>query len=138
MAYVQRITVRFDEVDFARVVYFPNLFGYCHRVFEQFFADEVKVPYAQMLQARKVGFPTVHTQADFRAPFRFGDVCRVVMETTQVSRRSIRSRYRLHPGDSPQLAAEVTLVTAPVDMDRFRAVDVPEDVRAAFERHAAV
>lgn len=135
MAFVQRLNVRFDDVDYARIVYYPRLFGYSHQVFEEFFRQEVKVPYAEMLTQRKVGFPTVHARADFLAPLRFGDVCRVELETAKLSQRSITCRYRLYLGETTQLCAELEVVTASVSMDTFKAVDVPEDVRAAFLRH---
>ncbi|MBX5480549.1 MAG: acyl-CoA thioesterase [Myxococcaceae bacterium] len=137
MAYEQRRTVRFEEVDFAQLVYFPRLFGFCHQTFEDFFRDEVGVPYAVMLQKRRVGYPTVHAEADFRAPLRFGDEVAVVMDTVKVGTRSISSRYRLFLEPGRSLCATVQIVTVAMSMDTYRSVDLPTDVRAAFERHLA-
>lgn len=137
MAYEQRLIVRFDEVDFAQLVYFPRLFGYCHQVFEDFFRNEVHVPYAQMLQERRVGYPTVHAEADFHAPLRFGDEVTVVMDTLKVGARSITSRYRLYRDPARTLCVTARIVTVAMSMDAYQSVDVPEDVRAAFVRHAA-
>lgn len=134
MAYSQTVTVRFEDVDFARVVYFPNLFAYCHRVFEDFFRDELGIPYARMLGERKVGFPAVSAKADFKAPFRFGDACRIDLETARVGDKSITCRYRLFNGE--MLGAEVEITVAVIDMATFRATAVPPDVRAGFEKHA--
>jgi 4-hydroxybenzoyl-CoA thioesterase len=135
VAYVQRVPVRFEDVDFARVVYFPRLFGYCHNVFEDFFAKELGQTYSQVLTDRKVGFPSVHAEADFRAPLRFGDVCRVVMETVKVSSRSITSRYQLYRGETDLLCARVEIVTAGIKMDDFTPTDIPEDVKEVFRKH---
>jgi 4-hydroxybenzoyl-CoA thioesterase len=135
MAYTQRIQVRFDDVDYAQVVYFPRFFAYCHWVFEDFFTKEAGVPYAEMLQKRRVGFPTVHSEADFKLPLRFGDLCRIVMETTRLGEGSITNRYRLHNGDSPRVSAVIQLVTASVSMDTFKPVPMPEDIRVAFLNH---
>ena len=133
MAFEKRLTVRFDDVDFAQIVYFPQLFAYCHWTFEDFFAAEVGVPYAQMLQGRRVGFPTVHTQSDFKAQLRFGDEVRIVMETLRLGARSITNRYRLYKGEV--LAAEIELVTVSMSMDAYTSVDLPDDVRRAFSKH---
>jgi 4-hydroxybenzoyl-CoA thioesterase len=130
--FVRELPVRFPDVDFARVVYFPRFFDYCHRVFEDFFAAEVGMPYPRMLQERKVGYPSVHASADFKKPLRFGDVVRVEMITEAVGRKSITSRYLLSTGGVA--CAELKIVTAPVDMERFIGLEVPDDVRAAFER----
>ena len=135
MAYTSRIPVRFEDVDFARVVFFPRLFNYCHQVFEDFFAAAVGVTYAQMLQKRKIGYPSVHAQADFKHPLRFGDTARIVMETVKLSSKSITNRYRIYLGDSKTLCAEVEVVTVPIDMETFKARQVPEDVRVAFLNH---
>src|SRR5262249_15155860 len=99
MGYVQRITVRFNEVDYARIVYYPRLFSYCHWVFEDFFGRELGIPYAEVLTKRRVGFPVVSAKADFRSPLRFGDICRVEMEAAQIGRKSLTTRYRLYQGE---------------------------------------
>ncbi|HME89831.1 MAG TPA: thioesterase family protein, partial [Myxococcaceae bacterium] len=132
MAYVQRITVRFNEVDYARIVYYPRLFSYCHWVFEDFFGRELGIPYAEVLTKRRVGFPVVSAKADFRSPLRFGDICRVEMEAAQIGRKSLTTRYRLYQGESDLLCAVVEVVAACIDMDSFRATELPDYVRQAF------
>jgi 4-hydroxybenzoyl-CoA thioesterase len=187
MPFVRELTVRFPDVDFARVVYYPRFFDYSHQVFEDFFALEVGVPYARMLQDRKVGFPSVHASADFKSPLRFGDRVQIEMFTDAIGDTSITSRYRFSvigsarsrvwapdsstvarpdeqrgdpedgsarsrvwapdsstvahpdeqrgdPEESKTPCAELKIVTAVVDLDRFTGVPVPDDVRAAFER----
>jgi 4-hydroxybenzoyl-CoA thioesterase len=135
MAYTQRIDVRFPDVDFARVVYFPRLFDYCHRTFEDFFAAEVGMPYARMLGERKIGFPARHTEAEFQSPLRFGDVCRVVMDIIDLGDKSITSRFKLYLGDSNQLCAVVHVTEVAIDMDTFRSRPLPDDLRAIFAKH---
>ncbi|MFT3838589.1 MAG: thioesterase family protein [Myxococcaceae bacterium] len=135
MAFERRIQIRFDEVDFARVVYYPRFFNYAHQVFEDFFAQEVGFTYAKMLQERKVGYPSVHCEADFRRPLRFGDVARIVMETVEVGTRSISCRYRFYVGDSTELCAELKVVCAGIEMDTFKGQPIPDDVKRAFEKH---
>lgn len=137
MSYEQTVIVRFDDVDFARVVYFPKLFGYCHGVFEDFFRHGIGVPYAQMLQERKFGFPIVNTKGDFRAPFKFGDACRVVMEATAVGRSSLTCRYRLYNGGSEKIGAEVEITHVCVSMDTFKPAPIPDDVREILLKHRA-
>jgi YbgC/YbaW family acyl-CoA thioester hydrolase len=137
MAYVQRVRVRFEDVDFARIVYYPRLFSYCHSVFEDFFGEEGGVSYSEVLQMKRVGFPTVSAKANFSSPLRFGDVCRVEMETLHLGRRSQTCRYRLYLEQSGQLCAELEITTVSVNMDDFTSVDLPEDLRALFLKHLA-
>jgi 4-hydroxybenzoyl-CoA thioesterase len=133
--YTQRINVRFDDVDYAQIVYFPRLFGYCHWVFEDFFAQGAGITYADLLIKRRVGFPLAHSQADFKHPLRFGDVCRVEMETLKLGTSSLHNRYRLYLGDSKKLCAEVELVHVAISMDSMKPVAMPEDIRVAFLNH---
>src|SRR5262245_13377759 len=126
MSYTQRVQVRFDDVDYAQVVYFPRLFAYCHWVFEDFFAKEAGVPYSEMLGKRRVGFPTVHVEADFKSPLRFGDICRIVMEPLNIGEGSLTNRYRLHHGEAHKVCAVIQLVHASVSMDTFKPVPMPE------------
>ena len=133
MAFERPFTVRFHEVDFARVVFYPNFFEYAHRVFEDFFAAEVGCPYVEMLSVRNVGYPAVHVEADFKAPLRFGDSGRIAMETAALSRRSATLRYDFWLGESRH--ARVTVVVASIDLKTFTPVELPSDVRVAFSRH---
>lgn len=135
MSFTQRRTVRFDEVDYARVVYYPRFYEYCHNTFEDFFAVEVGVPYATVLTERRVGFPTVHCDADFKHPLRFGDAFRIEMDVTKLSRSTIGARYRVLLGETQRLCAKLEVVTTSVDLDRFRPVTLPEDIRMAFLNH---
>ena len=135
MAYVQRLKVRFDDVDFARIVYYPRMFSYCHTVFEDFFENEGGMSYSEVLQKRRVGFPTVTAKADFKSPLRFGDVCRIEMDTAKLGRRSQTCRYRLYLGESDRLCAEIEITTVSIKMEDFNSVDLPEDLRALFQKH---
>ncbi len=137
MAYVQRLKVRFDDVDFARIVYYPRLFGYCHSVFEDFFAAEAGMSYADVLQKRRVGFPVVSAKADFKSPLRFGDTCRISMETIHLGKRSLTCRFRLYLGESNRLCAEIEVTSAVVSMDDLSPVELPADFRTLLEKHRA-
>ena len=77
----------------------------------------------------------MHAEADFKHPLRFGDVARISMETIKLSPKSITNRYQLFLNDTATLCSEVEIVTVPIDMDTFKAREVPEDVRLAFLNH---
>jgi len=135
MAFTHRFPVRFEDVDYARIVYYPRLFQYCHWTFESFFASEAGISYAQLLEKRKVGFPTVHAEADFVSPLRFGDEVRAVMQTARLGTKSITNVYQLYAGETKKPCAELEIVTVAIHMDTFQALQLPEDLRAAFLKH---
>lgn len=131
MAYTTQRIVRFDEVDYARVVYFPRLLSYCHHAWEDFF-HHASMSFVEMLERRKVGLPIVHTHADFRAPLRMGDTCIIHVEVAKMGRRSVTSRYRLLRGGDNALCAEAEIVHACIDMESFQPRDIPDEVRAVL------
>jgi YbgC/YbaW family acyl-CoA thioester hydrolase len=126
--------VRFGEVDQAQIVYYPRVFHFCHLAMEDFFETEVGVPYAVIVKDRRIGFPAVNLETDFKAPMPFGADLAIGMAYLKLGRSSVLTRYRFRDQDGVD-CAEVRVTTACVDMDAFKARAIPEDIRGAFERH---
>ena len=131
------VPVRFDDVDHAGIVYYPRFFHYFHVAFEEFFRMRMGPgAYLDLISRRMIGFPAVHAECDYKAPLRFGDVCRVELAIEKLGERSIRFRYRAVREEGPSgpaaLAAEGAVVCAVTDLANFRAVAVPEDLRHLF------
>ena len=97
-----RIPVSFGDVDYARILYYPRLFHFCHAVMEAFF-DGVGFNYAKLLVERKIGFPTVHTEADYRIPMPYG----IVLEF-DLTVRSLGTTQRRVPLRGPRRRARRT------------------------------
>lgn len=135
MAFTARHPVRFADIDWARVVYFARFFDFAHRTFEDFFNEHAKLPYGEVLATRKLGFPIVHSEADFFAPLRLGDTARVVMEVTALSKRSVTSRFAVYRSDTDERCAVLLLKQAAIDTATFRGTEFPDDVRALFAAH---
>jgi len=149
MAFETSLYIRFHHVDFARVVYFPKFFDYCHQVFEDFVQAEFGQSYLRLMEEERVGFPIVHAEADFKKPLRFGETVRVVLEVLSVGHASMRCRYTFfHPGEkaaeagaagskapAKAVAAVVTLVGACVGMRGFEPTPLPERWRLMLSRH---
>lgn len=136
MAFRTSIKVRFGDVDHAGIVYYPRFYIYFHEAFEDFF-NSAGQSYQAMLDDRRIGFPTVHVETDFRGPLRYGDNLDIELTVKRVGRRSAVFRFVgfRHRDGAHSVTAEIT--AACVDMDSFQARDIPEDLRAIFERHAS-
>ena len=141
MAFRTRVLVRFSDIDPAGVVYFPRFLHYCHTAMEDFFADELGVSYARLFAEHRCGFPAVHLETDFRRPLRYGETVEIEVEIVKVGRTSVTWRYTLRGGragdPAPEIAAEVEIVTACIDLDRFRARVVPDWLVEAFSARLA-
>lgn len=134
-SYETRLKVRFGQVDYAGIMYYPRFFENFHAVFEDMFTERLGVPYTDLLKVRRIGFPTVHIETDFSKPFRFGETMRLVLDVVKLGRTSIVFRYRGYnvddPDDAPSVEARGTVVT--LDLDSFETLEIPADIRAVLE-----
>src|SRR5919204_2475923 len=90
-----QVKVRFADVDAARLAFYPRIFGMFHVAFEQLFEERFGIPYADVIEKDRIGFPTVHVECDFKAPLRFGDVAQVEIAVERLGERSTTLRYRM-------------------------------------------
>src|SRR5262245_22851126 len=113
--------VRFADVDHAGIVYYPLYFHYFHLAFEEFFRERMGAEsYRDLLDVRRIGFPAVRTECDFRAPLRFGDRFAVDLEVERLGKKSVTLAYRVSKVGSGTTAAEGKVVVAVTDLDAFR------------------
>ena len=135
MAFRTSVPVRFGDVDHAGIVFYPKFFIYFHEAFERFF-DDARIAYERLIGERRIGFPTVHIDCDYKAPLKYGDSLDLEVSVSKLGKRSAVFRYvgYRHRDGKHAVTAEITC--ACVDMDQFAAIDIPPDLRALFERFA--
>lgn len=139
--HVLSVRARFGDCDPAGIVYFPKFFDFFHQAMETWFAA-IGAPYADVIVGRQIGFPAVHTEADFRAPTRFGEAIDVELRVEKLGTKSIRFGYRvLGAGENePRVTGATVCVVMDLDSDsaHFRqAMVVPDDLRARIEAFMA-
>jgi 4-hydroxybenzoyl-CoA thioesterase len=133
MSFRCRIPVRFGDIDQAGIAYYPTLFDHCHTAFEEFFGKGLGVPYPKVLLKDRLGFPTVHLEADFLKPLKFGDLLSVEVTVARIGTRSVVFRYRASA--KGRSAFRVLVTTACLDMRTFKARPVPARYRRLLARH---
>ena len=126
------IPVRFGHVDYAGIMYYPRFFDNFHAVFEDMFSKRLGLPYMSILQDRRIGFPMVKIETEFKKPFRFGEPMRLRIECTRVGRSSIDFLYRGFNGQEaePSVEARATVVT--VNLDSLAPIEIPPDILAVL------
>ncbi len=137
MAFRIQQPVRHPDVDRAGIVYFPRFYDFFHRALEDFFRDEVGVPYHDLGEALGIALPVVRIETDFERPLAHGDLVTVELETEKVGVHALTLRYRvLRPG-SQEPAAVSRIVICAIQVPGWTKAPVPDRVRRAFERHLA-
>lgn len=131
---VHERAIKFEDVDAANIVFFARYLGYAHEAMENYFSV-LEGGYARLIVERKVGLPAVHVEVRFASPARYGDVLCIGTDVARLGGRSAVLRYRMRQKATGALVAEVLHTVVTTDLVSLTSIDMPADVRAAFEAH---
>jgi 4-hydroxybenzoyl-CoA thioesterase len=132
MTFVRERTIRFSDCDPAGIVFYPQYFVMFNALVEDWI-DALDIGYRTLIVERRIGLPTVHLKADFRAVSRMGDRVRLSLDVERLGSRSITLRLSCDGDDGPRMTMQQVLVTT--SLDTHHAIEIPSDVRATIARH---
>jgi YbgC/YbaW family acyl-CoA thioester hydrolase len=135
MAFEHKRRVRFQDNDPAGIVFFANIFVYCHEAFEELLRD-VGLPLDAIIASREQVLPLAHAEADFERPFRFGVLATIRASVASIGDRSFRMQYEMFDEAGAHLASAATVHVA-VDPTTGKSAILSQRVRAALEKHHA-
>ena len=123
MAFTSSRRVDFPMVDMAKIVYYPQFWDLAHRFYEESWEYSCGVHYNEILSEYNIGFPLVHSEANFHHPLAYGDIVECTITVPQIGETSItwRIEFRNQEGILCWSADQVTVC---VEMN-----DVKEKVR---------
>ena len=137
------LAVRFGDCDPAGIVYFPRYFDFFHQAMETWFPAELGFGYDEFVRERKLGFPAVHSEADFESPSRFGETIEIHLRVTKLGRSSIGFAYEVHGVAGPDgrgggrrargRSVCVVMNLDPASPEHGKAVPMPAALRARIE-----
>ena len=131
MVFTTRITVNFGDTDPAGLVYFPNIFHYCHIAMERFFEEVCGVSYSELIKHRQLGFPTARIEGEFKAPLHYGDIIDVEIRVSDVGNKSLSLSYRVMNTEG-NVCAEVAQVLVAMDLHAQATVSIPDSIRKSL------
>jgi 4-hydroxybenzoyl-CoA thioesterase len=124
--------VRFGHVDPAGIAYYPRIFDYVHEAFEELWDVHVGERYYHLVGERRIGFPLVHSEVDFRSPLHFGDRPIVTITCFKLGRSSLGLRYRYTLDE--RLCLEARMTTVCVGLDDLKSREIEPFWRERFSR----
>ncbi len=133
MAFSKEIKVRFSDTDPAGVMYFPRFLDVFHGVFEDWFDEDLAMPYRWVLEDTRIGFPAVSTHCDYTAPFRFGETMVVTLKLVRLGDRSFTCEYEARGRGEDLIRVAARIVTVVVNLDSFVSHPMPAPMRKALE-----
>jgi len=134
--FVRERRIRFSDCDPAGIVFYPRYFVMFNGLVEDWVDDGLQLGYRALVLGRRVGLPTVHLEADFKAVSQLGEPVALSLEVERMGQRSLTLRLRCTgPGDELRMGVRQVIVTT--SLDTHRAIEIPTDLRSAIERFAS-
>jgi 4-hydroxybenzoyl-CoA thioesterase len=135
MAFTSVQKIRFDDVDGAGIVYYPQFFHLCHAAFEDFFDTAAPISYPELISRRRLGFPTVALESQFHAPLEYGDVAVIELSVERIGRSSVTFGYRIRRKRDGVLCFQARNTTVLIDLDDKRPRPIFDDLRTILARY---
>ncbi|MCP4901280.1 MAG: acyl-CoA thioesterase [bacterium] len=126
--------IRFDDVDGAGIVYYPQYFHLCHAAFEDFFDTAASISYSELIRGRRLGFPTVSIESNFTAPLSYGDQAVVGLAVKNVGTTSATFTYSIRRKRDGVPCFSATVTTVLINLDTQKPQPIPDDLRATLEQ----
>ena len=127
--------IRFSHCDPAGMLYFPHVFDFVNAAMEDWFAQDLGLPFHVLHLEQRRGNPVVRSRCEFVTPCRFGETLALELEPTAVGRSSLETRIAGTVNGAPRF--RVRHKTAMMSMESMRAISLPDGVRARAERELA-
>ena len=134
MAFTSVQKIRFDDVDGAGIVYYPQFFHLCHAAFEDFFDTAAPISYPELIRGRRLGFPTVAIESEFTAPLEYGDIAVIELVVERVGRTSVGFSYHIRRKRDGASCFRAAVTTVLIDLDTREPVPLPEELRSILEQ----
>ena len=133
--FTKTMVARWQDCDPAGIIYYPKYFELMSALIEDWFDEALGIAYADLRAVRHLGLPTVRVACDFAKPCKHGDKIALSLCVKHLGRRSFTLTFRAQVDGAQCLRCEQTLVM--ISQPGFRAVDIPDDLRALMESYVA-
>jgi 4-hydroxybenzoyl-CoA thioesterase len=122
--------LRFGDCDPAGIAYFPSYFHFLNGVHEEWWAT-LGFTWRELIQARRIGLPTVQLDTRFLAPGFMADELTFSLGLVTLGARSMTLDYQVSRDE--MLLWQATQVIVATSLDTHQSIVWPDDVRAALQ-----
>ncbi len=124
------LTVPFQDIDAAGLVFYAHLFRYAHEAYEHFM-QQIGCSLHELLAKDDYRLPLVHTEADYRRPLRHADRVCIELRVKRLGQTSFTLGYRVLGEDQAE-HANLETVDVVVEKENQRPRPLPDSLRAAL------
>ena len=126
-----KLRTRWRDADAAGIVYFANHFSFVEQAEEELFRAH-GANRQLLLEQHKVWMPRVEAFSKYVRPIRIGVTIRVRLNPQFKGLKTIRYEFEILEDASSEKLAEGYVTVVCVDADHFKAVPIPDSIRAAI------
>ncbi len=128
--YKHQITIPFQDIDAAGIVFFAHLFRYAHESYEQFMSAHDH-SLADILQNGEYLLPLVHAEADYRQPLHHNEAITIELSVKKLGESSFTLQY--HCRDSKgKVRAVIETVHVTLDASQKKPIPIPDSLRTVL------
>jgi len=132
--HASRMSVRFQDVDAAGIVFFARYFDYVHLAYEEFLAKNGN-RLAEVLREGRWAAPLKHAEADFLSPLRFGDELEVQLVAANAASSDLSLGWclrKVSTGKPVTVCGVAQSVHTFVDVPSFEKRSIPDELLSAL------
>lgn len=131
MGFSARITVRFNHVDAAGIVFYPRYYEMLNETIERWFDEGLGTSFRDLHLVQNRGMPARSIAVDFLKASRLGDILTFTLNVKKIGASSLTLDIRCSCAGEERLAATVILVC--VVLSPFAAAPLPTPLRERME-----
>jgi acyl-CoA thioester hydrolase len=130
--------VEFGDTDMAGIMYFANFFRFMEAA-ETSFLHTLGVSVSWRVGGVKWGFPRVSVGCDFQRPAKFEDLLTVAVTVEKVGTKSVSYRFEFtnQHGDAIAVGRITAVYCREPEPGKLEPLEIPPEIRAKLEGHAA-
>ncbi|MGC1185838.1 MAG: thioesterase family protein [Candidatus Acidiferrales bacterium] len=130
--FAKDVLVRFSDCDPAGIVFYPKYFEMFNNLVEDWFREELQLPFSEIVSRRGWGLPTVHLEVDFKASSSYGETVRCELRVQSAGHSSITLAIDLSGSDATvRVKSKIVLVL--IDRASMTAIAFPDAMRERLE-----
>jgi 4-hydroxybenzoyl-CoA thioesterase len=126
--FVHRRKIRFSHCDPTGILYFTHVFDFVNAAVEDWFETGLGMPFHEFHMHHHLGNPVVSTDCSFLHACRFGEEIALELSPTRIGHSSMEICIAVKVGGEERM--RVRHKTAMISLDRFRAIEIPPELRA--------
>lgn len=128
MVYTTEWTIRFGDIDWFKILYYPCLFDRLCVATEEVMEDHV-IPFHRVIEKYEVAMPIVNAEADFLKPIKLGDEITITVEP-KVGETTVTF---VMEGTKEMTVFKGEITHAIVNAEDFESSPVPEEIATSLE-----